>query len=1069
MAVNQDLERFIGGSMDKGISLFASAIDVNISWASEVFNVTSGIHQGVGPRYGLAPLPGQVYYLDPAAGELNNLSRATGPTGNGLKNRCKIYAIYYSPTMGCYFAVIGVSSDGVNVSFDVVATGELSGSRQVASDTFTAGWTSSGYNQQATTTPARIYRVGEYLPWPKDNMTITTFENYFKSKDPNYVSSAHFNITGKDVSYQWMLGNVTVAPTATSTPNVVFGNATFAVAPSAAVRLGVSTRFNVLEQRVKENPRVARYYCLDNNGYPISDLIYECQITDAIISASPGLGGTQVYAPVTSGVTKIGNGTAYSSATNVLLFDSSMTTRSRRDVVMVCGEVPLAVVFQDGIENPDGLVPRYFDLSATAAKPRRIGVMEVSPTAEVTETALLPNASWGDLFIINPYSDWLGGLFEFEVPYEIGVAYYNKPLDYESNVEHLIGFQQAKPEDYSLNNFSLIISNFTGGYNLWRQLQANNMAIPFEFADVSAKSGYPAGQGLSINDFSYRFYYREAGIGEWLPLEEYDAAKLWFFRRGTEFPGPPLLGKTPTARTPGGAPNAFQDYSPLPKLPYFQVLNFAQRAFWFESGSFRFSSSTHEFHYPTRNIVNSATGQWLGAMVFTRQNDIAAQSVLIIFSEQATYMAQFTGNMATEVVRVSAREVGEFTVDGSDFTIDILTDLTAFSYRSAVLAEGEAYWWGPQGIVYYGGRGAPEVISVPLESDNPDETIFNLPDPTQVGKIHGVYSPLTSEVIWFYTPAIPDPNFPTHYLCFNTQSRQYMRGKLACQIDNAQNVNIGGLGYAPKSEGSRLVVYGRPNTGSFIQSAFLFDSKNPLADMPPGRELIVASVASPTANTRRLTFAATGTTSLISTIALGDYILVHSVASYAPALTGTNTFIAKVSGINLLSNYVDITLPQGAAMDATFTATAVTGFPVYHRAANGPGINGIPWVVQTNFWLPNGLVNSYVWQYLHMLFKYVGIPQPTNAFDKYPELARIIFQNKTLRCDGPSTTELILLNNSSNHCQIHHRVKNENRSANGQALAMRFSGIAFGDPWTLEYLEAQCILEKGLTLKEFQQ
>lgn len=1076
MAVNEH-ERFIGGAMDKGISLFASAIDVNLSWASEVFNVTSGIRQGVGPRYGIAPLPGQVSLIAPATGTWNNFTYSQGTVGTGLTYRQKIYGIYYSSTLGCFYAVVGVFRDN-KLSFDVVFSGqqlEADPSYVETLATFTAGWSESGYvNRPDSGSTTSANRIAEYLPWAKNPLYRTSFQDYFVSPDDNYLNSAFFNVTGKNVQYNWQLGVVVTDPTATTPPSVSFGSTTLAVSGSAAIRLGLSTRFNVNEQRVKEAPRCIKYFCLTNNGYPL-DMRYTAQVSDADLNSSLGMGDTgAMYNVVTTDVVKSGASTSYSSADRVLVYDTGMTTSSKRDVVMLCGEAPLAVIFQDGVYNPTGLVPRYFDLTSTAAIPRDIGIVTAQEDGGSSDrkSAFINGKVSQDMLWLNTDEGSEGGLFEFDVPYDLGIAFYNKLLDYESNVIYLKNLYATQPVDYEKDNFSLKISGHGNPDNMWHRLQTYDVALPFDFSGSSVKSGYPAGQGLFLNDFSYRFYYREAGIGEWLPLEEYDASQLWFYpATNPEFiSGVPLLGKAPTARTTGGAANAFQDYSMLPKLPYFQVLNFNQRAFWFEAGSFRFSSSTHEFHYPTRNIVSAATGDWRGAIPFMRQNDVAAQSVLIVFSAQATYLAQFTGNMATQVVRVSANSVGEFTVDGSDFVMDVLTDLTAFSYRSAVLAEGECYWWGPQGIVYFAGRGAPEIISVPLESDNEAETIYGLPDPNTYHKIHAVYSPLTSEVIWFYTPATPDPDFPTHYLCFNTQSRQYMRGRLPCEVDHAQNVEIGGSGYAPKSEGSRLALYSRKDSESLIQTAVLFDKKNPMADMGPGKELLVSAIGEPTTGTRRLTMALGSVDLLSSGVTVGDYILVQRATNYAPGLTGTNDFIAKITDVNYGSPAIDILLPTGATMDTFFSATSVTALPVFHREAASRGLHGIPWVVTTNYWLPNGLINSYVWEYLHFLFKYAGMPQPSDPFNPmYGILAEIVFQNRTLVCDGPSTSLLKLINNSTDHCQIHHRVKNENRSANGQALAMRFNGIAFGDPWTLEYLEAQCILEKGFTLKEFQQ
>jgi len=56
-----------------------------------------------------------------------------------------------------------------------------------------------------------------------------------------------------------------------------------------------------------------------------------------------------------------------------------------------------------------------------------------------------------------------------------------------------------------------------------------------------------------------------------------------------------------------------------------------------------------------------------------------------------------------------------FPVDGTDFRVDTWTSITAFSYRSAVVADGILYYWGFTGVYRDVGNEIPEKISYNLE------------------------------------------------------------------------------------------------------------------------------------------------------------------------------------------------------------------------------------------------------------------------------------------------------------------------------------------------------------------
>ncbi len=118
--------------------------------------------------------------------------------------------------------------------------------------------------------------------------------------------------------------------------------------------------------------------------------------------------------------------------------------------------------------------------------------------------------------------------------------------------------------------------------------------------------------------------------------------------------------------------------------------------------------------------------------------------------------------------------------------------------------------------------------------------------------------------------------------------------------------------------------------------------------------------------------------------------------------------------------------------------------------------------------MPDGLSNSWYFLYLYFLFKYTGIPTPTNVLTGLPTGAEVDLIYRSLVCTAALTDALRLRDNSAGHCQLHHPMRNQGRAASGQALKYALSGIHIGNPWTLEYQEAHCKKETGFTLKEFE-
>ncbi len=256
-----------------------------------------------------------------------------------------------------------------------------------------------------------------------------------------------------------------------------------------------------------------------------------------------------------------------------------------------------------------------------------------------------------------------------------------------------------------------------------------------------------------------------------------------------------------------------------------------------------------------------------------------------------------------------------------------------------------------------------------------------------------------------------------------------------------------------------------------MQRAYFYDHVNRSGDIFPGQEMMVKSFSTPNPGQRTLTLAA-GYTTDFNTIAANDLIAVVRPQDYDTGLTLHDSFIGKVlSSATGVNPTITIELPADVDFDASGSISDANHqlfFPVYHSTQTGNGINGFPYVMATNYWLPDGIANAWNWLYLYLMFKYTGVPSPINPFTNREIAAKIELSYRSLVCRGLVTDNIFLTNNSDGQCQIHHPLRNEGRAANGQALKYILSGVHIGNPWTLEYVEAHCTKEKGFTLKEFE-
>ncbi len=1069
------LTKFPAGSQDLGLSNFEPQISPTPSWDNTTVNVSSGMFRGVGPRFGVAPLAGHSNTEAPSGTATNGIMKSETSSGSqGLVNRKQIYGIVpitMAPYTGAwpktnvqfYCYLVGLD-DSTNICLDACLGSILSSSVNQQSSTIAAGLAQSSYREES---PLVRRDKTELLNLPQNSTpTAADMKAILRQVASRYwLPYAHISISGKRVPYQWMLAKTQGTPDATHMPNMNLWTIPLTSGTSPSVYGGVWSE-SITRENTANNQRIFLSYMLDTSGYPL-DMSYSASIDNSNINAVTQYADDDTYSVIGVTATKTGASVAYSSVKAAVVLDSSAYTNSKHDVVLMAGLTPFAIVYQDWLQAAEGMLPRWVDLTNPGCNPRP-GVATTSLDGANTQASAFVN--YGYLAVTGNK-----GVLQGSTYYDFGYSYYNKLLDYETNVAYGATILTS---GVITDNTAICVGDLGAIYDsIYQQMVAdpNAIVVPWDFSPASPVSAAKVKpRGMSINDYQIRFYYRESGTGEWLSAGNYDAAQFWFYGGWIDADGHkgPRICQSPQGGLPGGQPNGFVDYSPLPSQTYICSAVFQQRAFWWSERTMQFSYANNIYAYPTRNIITCPTGKWRGGIVHS-QKDLSQQVSRIVVFGDNTYSARFTGNQTLQSVRVSADTVGQFAVDGSDFVMDYLCDSTAFSFRSAVVAEGHLFWWGPQGVYHDDGQSPPEKISQILEPD-----ILDYVDLSRDSEVHCVYLKRTMEVMWFYPPKVADSTYPTHGLVYNLRSEEFYPFKMRCQVDSSQNVRIENDSSPDGVQGERILLHCRATTSDTVSRTFYFDDLVKAGQQYPGAEFTVLTVATPATGTRRLTLAAGSVGITTGGVAVNDLICIQNAKGYAPALSTATDMIAKITAVNNGSSYIDILLPTGGDI-STASLDGQTAFPIYQCKSNfsAAGLHGITYQVATNYWIPtggdkpyqaSGMSEAYLWMYLYFLFRYTGIPTPTNPLTNLPTGAQTALSYRTPAGGGYATDTLSLTNNSDTNCQIHHPMRNENLAAAGQALKYRLSGIHIGNPWTLEYLEAHCQLISGFTLKQFE-
>ncbi len=1044
-----DLERFSSGSMDKGVSARSMDFQAKVTLGIDGYNMSQGIQQGLGPRPGMSIIPGQADHETLSIPRLPGLLSSEFTNATGYSDRVKVLGVYAiqmaSPadvkvkiTAYAWLLTSQVSTDEY---FDVKFASEKPGFLEISSKIY------SGFYKASAVTPINYDFSSEALLGSASVTPLDKVKEYLKyTNGTNFVSSSFFTVTGPNVPMQWMAGYCITPGAVTTAPNVdlttIFGLQPVGTTTGSC---GIPTEYNL--QNFTTNPRNFRIFCLKSDAtlnmtYTVAMPVPSATYFKQNIKGTNGVVSLDVSSLP---AVKETGGTTYSDNIAVVINDNTSVTNSSYKAVLTAARNPFVFVFQDAYSTALGTFSQTFDLTQNAYTPRNRKTLY---SQDGVKTNSCFNA-WPDFVRGTPMAPTpvvsLGtadsGILRLNTVYEFCYSVYNKRLNFETNVGMPVKIQTGADDFVGLQLW-------TGGATdtIYSDYAMGTLNALFPEFTSTTDPTIAAGNHIYMNMLEYRFYYRQEGTFEWLPALYIDAAKYWLY----PFGGQLMACTGPIAALPAGQPGGFNDYSPLAKDNYTCVLQYKNRAFWFSEKQINFSLKDNIFAYPARNSISAVSGEFKGGILHNYPGQAEQSSRLVIFGTRETYVARFTGLPQQANVQVSADTSGIFNIDGSDLVIDPWTSVTAFSYRSAVVAEGLLYWWGPQGFFRDDGVQTPTRISQDIEPD-----IFSIYDPGHIEEITANYNNQTKEIEWFFTPKTPLSGEVTHSLIFNTISGNWTPGSYNQKIDWLQAVTvetpIGTAGY-------REVVGSRLTDAHAFQRAYFFDQKNRSGDLPPTNELVIKSFTTPSAGVRRLTLATGVDATNFATIAAGDLIASQQFTAYTGD-TGDD-MICTVAAVNASPAYIDVILPTDATFPATGTYTYDKFFPVWHATRTGRGLNGFAYRMATNYWLPKGPNGYFFWLYAYLLAKMTIWKN-----------ARADGWDLSYRCPtaaGLVTDFIPFANNSDGNFQVYHPLQPGNDNQEGQGIKFILSGVHIGNEWVLQYMEAHGTPIKGDPLKRFE-
>lgn len=1088
-----DLTKHSAGVVENGIDVFNPDFNPSLVLASTSYNMMTGINRGTGPRYGISPIPGHSSKDTTTAANGRGLRASELSTGSNLNvfiDRRKVFGVApivipsYSDftSNGTLFIWLmadlynsGSSYYAISASPNVIYT-DGGSSPNTFAYTFDISY---GFNPALWAQPLNDNFTNNYTKYlspvvrrlPQSNPsdeTVDSFAQKFLKIDSGlyYTSIASISVSGRRIPQEWVIGTKVADGSGTTTATANMNYLTVSGTYHASLLIPSSWQ----KGNFAKTARALTFYNIDGFALGRTFIYDKYQVSSSTFVATLNQDYTTANYSVSGTPTSVNNlrGAAFTAANvdQVLLHDPEGFCENSYSLVLMAAKGAYGFFMQEWDRDFTGRNVQIAPIRDRFHKPVARETQAGNGVAgQYTENGT-PVSTCFDQFPVYAESTascsayatasangtnhfFFGaantGTLRSNTTYEMTFSFFDKQLGIETNVGAPAKFRTGSV-DYT--KISLGADVYSGGAYQQNCMVLNDANAPLQSNYFQRYDGTSYTYNWMMNYLEIRFYYRPLGTFEWLPALFIDAAKYFFYTDYQVF----WACEGNIAALPGGQPGGFIDYSFLPDDQYDCVLTYKNRSFWLSQKNLVFSLANNSFAYPLRNSAPAPTGGYRGAIVHTYRGQSEQESRMVIFGQKETFIGRFTGVFTQQPVQVSQNTVANYDVDGSDFRVEPWTSITAFSHRAAVVADGDLYWWGPQGVYRDNGVGNPVKVS-----DNMEPDIFTLYDQSLTAEIHCVYDEKTKHIIWFYPPA--DANTLTYALTLEVATGQFFIDRFKCKIDWAQRVNTNNPSVTQGTNALRTIIGSRESSAESIQRSYFFDQLNRSGDWSPERELLAKSVSAGSSSLFKvLAFDSGLDATNFATITVGDYIAIQQFKKYTGQATGDD-LIATVSAIDTGAGTLTIKLPDDATLP-NCTPTERFYFPIWHRAANGDGLNGIPWQWETKYWMPTGVNNRWLWLWLYMFIKYTTWKKrPANTFTA-------AFRSPT---SGDYVSDTITLtDNSDGNFQLFHGLKKGQTNNQGQAIKFKLSGSHIGEEWMIQYLEAHALDEGGNFLKQFQ-
>lgn len=1017
--------------LDNGVEPAGSNIDPEFYFSDDVVNIHKSQYDGFGPRYGMAPLPYHSVPVDSAQPSLLDLEPVS-PTG---ESRTRIYGVV-PLRLATYSASGPLGPSLTHYAWLAITKAQVDNADALSLHLNVANGTGG-----QTYTPGMDTRLSKYAQLGDGSsqwLAFLTSDSVTQRRRldnwPNaWGSLASFTVPGRIVPMQWLVGNVTAEATGSVPPIIQMQNGYSSEFAYLTPKAG-SRKISVIRHATKSGQNIARtqydvdanpnYYLFRNN---LTKATADMDATRLTFTATRTYGTAGVY---TNGIF------------TALYSDPLATHNQRHSVVAVAFGKPWGFVFKEEMTTgtTDGIVPAFcvdftkFTYETTDKNTLNQGTANrYSENGSFKQTCWAYWPSWtiniptandatlacstaNNNVALGPANS---GVLRANTTYEFTYTACNKMLGHETNVGTPARIETGTDDFVCL---------------LMRRSQTDTGASTGANEAVIAQgANVPFGAVSYRNVFEYRVYYRELGSYEWLPAGRIDAPKYQF--DATERTWAVCEGAV--AGLPGGQPGGFVDNSTLPADEYFQTFTYANRLFWCSPKSLVFSGRDNPYVYSVRNAFGCPKGAFLGGITHAYPGQAEQTARIVLFTSEAAYTARFLGQEfgIQEPVRVSPDSIGTFYLDGSDFEIREWTSITAFSYRSAVNADGVLYWWGPQGIYRDDG------VDVPTKAWSlyMDPLLKTLYDKAQTLKIHAIYNHNTHECIWFYL----DTAGVQRALVYNVKGDSFFNFTFTnILIDSAQLLDVEVSGSSLRAlRGPRVLLHCRDAADLAIpQRTVFFDELVDAGDLRVSKAYMVTSVAASGAN-RELTLAP-GFTGAVPT-------------SGKLTISGSKAYRDNadvVDGIYTVVGGNGTTTLQIAPIGGTWTgndftlgaiASATNYFPVWVESVHGFTLRA-----QSEYFAPMGWLFHGRWLYCQQLFKVDNL------------LRRDAFQVRMewlTTAGGPTanTRTLTLVDNYRGNFRVHSQILTSQQNAEGQGISTTWttpSGLHNGGRWQVQYL-----------------